>query len=281
MRFSAANHLRIAWCELTGEAVAHALEAAVRARLARRRERRPLWVGVCGSQGSGKSTACALASAALTASGISTAVLSLDDLYLTRAARMELARRVHPLLGTRGVPGTHDIPLGLRTFAAIDAGEKVLLPRFNKALDDREPESRWVALDASPNVVLFEGWCVGAMPQSPRLLDAPLNALEAREDADGRWRRYVNHRLSHEYQQLFAPLDVLVLLAAPDFDVVAHWRAEQEQALRASRQGAFVMPDSAIRRFVQHYERLTRHILDEMPSRADVVLRLDKNRRVI
>jgi len=109
-----------------------------------------------------------------------------------------------------------------------------------------------------------------------------VNALEASEDADGRWRRYVNDALSGEYQRLFAPIDFLVLLAAPSFDVVARWRTEQERELRAARPaGAAVMTDQQIDRFIQHYERLTRHILDEMPSRADLVLRLDENRRVV
>ena len=257
------------------------LEAAVRERFALHRPARPMLIGICGSQGSGKSTACARVARNLKDSGISSAIVSLDDLYLSRAAREDLARRVHPLLLTRGVPGTHEISLGLDTFAALATRGRVLLPRFDKARDDREPESRWEALDAPPDVVLFEGWCIGAKPQPTRLLDAPTNSLEEKEDPDGRWRHYVNEKLTHEYQQLFAPIDFLVLLAAPAFEVVARWRMEQERQLRASQQGARVMTDSEIGRFVQHYERLTRHILTEMPARADLVLRLDEARSVI
>jgi D-glycerate 3-kinase len=260
---------------------ADALEAAVRARLERSDTKRPMVVGLCGSQGSGKSTACANVAAALAASGISTAVLSLDDLYLPRAAREELARRVHPLLLTRGAPGTHEISLGLRTLEALGTRRCVLLPRFDKGRDDREPESRWQEFDAPADVVLFEGWCVGARPQSPGSLELPVNALERREDVDGCWRRHVNDALARDYQRLFAPIDFLVLLAAPAFEVVTRWRTEQERQLRASQPGARVMTDSQIERFVQHYERLTRHILAEMPSRADLVLRLDENRRVV
>ena len=251
-------------------------------RFAEHRSAKPLVVGICGSQASGKSTACENVARAMRASGVRVATLSIDDLYLSRSAREDLAQRVHPLLLTRGVPGTHEPLLGLRTFEALATRARVLLPRFDKARDDREPESRWDAVDAPPDVVLFEGWCVGARPQLPHELDAPVNALEAQEDADGRWRRYVNDALSGEYQRLFAPIDFLVLLAAPAFEVVARWRTEQEQQLRADRPGADgIMADSAIERFVQHYERLTRHILSEMPSRADQVLRLDENRRVI
>jgi len=145
---------------------ARCLEVFVRDRLAGRRPGKPLVVGVCGSQGSGKSTACAEVARRMAHSGVRVAVLSIDDLYLTRAARVELARRVHPLLLTRGVPGTHDVRLGLQIFEALAALRPALLPRFDKALDDREPRSRWSPLDAPPDVLFFEGWCVGARPQS-------------------------------------------------------------------------------------------------------------------
>lgn len=261
---------------------AHLLETAIRARLCYHRSEKPLLVGICGSQGSGKTTACDRVARALSASGIRVAVLSIDDLYLPRAAREDLARRVHPMLLTRGVPGTHEPSLGLRTFEALAAPGCVLLPRFDKANDDREPEYCWVAMDAPVDLILFEGWCVGARPQEPHELAVPLNALEKDEDADGRWRCYVNDVLSRDYQELFAPIDFLALLAAPAFEVVVRWRTEQEQRLRTARPGASgIMTDAAIDRFVQHYERLTRHILAEMPSRADLVLRLDENRRVL
>jgi D-glycerate 3-kinase len=258
------------------------LEAIVRERLARQGPAKPLIVGTCGSQGSGKSTACARVAHALSASGIRVAILSIDDLYLPRIAREHLARRVHPLLVTRGVPGTHEISLGLRTLDALATHTRASVPRFDKSRDDREPESRWDVVDAPVDVVLFEGWCVGARPEPPDMLDVPVNALEAREDADGRWRRYVNDALSGAYQQLFARIDLLVLLAAPGFEIVVRWRMEQERRLRDAHPGAAgVMADAAIQRFVQHYERLTRHILREMPSRADHVLSLDENRTLV
>jgi D-glycerate 3-kinase len=263
-------------------AAAGRLEAAIRARHAGHHSAKPLMVGICGSQGSGKSTACAHVARAMTASGIRVAVLSIDDLYLSRAVREDLALRVHPLLRTRGVPGTHEPLLGVHTFEALATHARVRLPRFDKARDDREPESCWDAIDAPVEVILFEGWCVGARPQLPHELDRPVNALESQEDADGRWRRYVNDALSRAYRRLFAPIDFLVLLAAPGFEIVARWRTEQEQQLRADRPAATgIMSGAEVERFVQHYERLTRHILSEMPSRADLVLRLDENRRVI
>src|SRR4051812_37808865 len=94
------------------DSAARRLETAIRARLDERRCARPLLVGICGSQGSGKTTACEYVARTLSASGVRVAILSIDDLYLPRAAREDLARRVHPMLLTRGVPGTHEPSLG-------------------------------------------------------------------------------------------------------------------------------------------------------------------------
>lgn len=215
------------------------------------------------------------------------AVLSLDDLYLRRAERERLAATVHPLLRTRGVPGTHDVNLGEQVLEGLARPGTTRLPRFDKSTDDRFPESMWDEVQGPVDLILFEGWCVGARPQNEAQLAAPINALEREEDMDGRWRRYANVALAGDYQRLFSRLDMLLLLAAPSFEVVARWRTEQENALRETlrkegrAEGSGLMTVEQIASFVQHYERLARHILDEMPGRADLLLRLDENRRLI
>lgn len=239
-------------------------------------------VGICGSQGSGKSTLAEALVAALQREGIATATLSLDDLYLTRTERSRLADHVHPLFATRGVPGTHDTALGGKVMADLAAGEAVALPRFDKATDDRAPEALWPVSDRATRVLIFEGWCVGARPQRDTELQEPINALEREEDRAGVWRRHANAMLATDYQSLFDPLDCLVLLAAPSFDVVHAWRTEQEEKLRRSGPScaAGLLDDAAMARFIQHYERLTRHILSEMPGRADLTINLDAQRQV-
>lgn len=243
---------------------------------------RPLLLGLCGAQGSGKSTVARSLTQRLAAQGIRAATLSLDDLYLTKAQRMQLGREVHPLLATRGVPGTHDVMLGIRTLDAIRARQPTPLPRFDKSLDDRVPEVEWTRAPARLQLLVFEGWCVGARSQREADLRLAVNRLEREEDADGRWRTYVNGVLAGPYQALFARLDRLILLAAPSFEVVERWRGQQEVELRrAAPNAAGVMEEAALRRFIEHYERLSRHILEEMPSRADLVLRLSGEREVI
>jgi D-glycerate 3-kinase len=239
-------------------------------------------IGLCGAQGSGKSTLAAAMHRALVDGGLRAAVLSIDDLYLTRAERLGLAQSVHPLLATRGVPGTHDIDLGLALLRALDDGRPERLPRFDKAADDRAPEWRWPIVEQPLDVLIFEGWCVGARAEADAALTQPANTLEANEDPAGIWRRYANAALAGPYQQLFARIDRLILLAAPSFAVVRRWRGEQEAALRAERpDGAALQDATALDRFIQHYERLTQHILDDMPGYADLVLRLDNGRKIL
>lgn len=242
----------------------------------------PCVIGLCGAQGSGKSTLASAMRCALVADGVAAAVLSIDDLYLTGAERHAMARNIHALFATRGVPGTHDVGLGEHVLAALDRGEPVALPQFDKAADDRMPESAWPLIESPLDVLIFEGWCVGARAEDAKALESPINTLETNEDRDGVWRRAVNDALAGGYQRLFARLDRLILLAAPSFGIVPRWRREQEMALRRIRPGGSAIMDSeALDRFVQHYERITRHILLEMPARADLVLRLDDDRRVV
>lgn len=255
----------------------------------RREALRPIVVGVCGPQGSGKSTLCTVVAALLEARALRTAVLGLDDLYLPKARRAALAAAIHPLFKTRGPPGTHEVTLGLKVLDALTLGgpeETVALPTFDKASDDRRAPDQWPRIKTPFDVVLFEGWCVGARPQASAALAKPINTLEAEEDPAGRWRASVEAALAGPYQTLFGRLDRLILLKAPSFEQVYAWRAEQEAKLAASLEAApdpdrRTMSPDELRRFIMHYERLTRHILAEMPSRADVVVELGTGREVL
>lgn len=257
---------------------ADGLAEALAARIAAAGRASPLIVGLTGPQGSGKSTLAAQMPAALAAHGRRAAVLSLDDLYLPKAERQRLAREVHPLLATRGVPGTHDVALGAEVLASLGAARETLVPRFDKASDDRLPHAEWARVEGPAEVIVFEGWCVGARPQPPEALAAPVNELERTRDPDGVWRRYANDALAGPYRALFRLIGFQALLLAPGFDVVLGWREQQEHALIA-RTGAG-QTDAELAVFIQFYERLTRWIATEMPGRADAVARLGFDREV-
>jgi D-glycerate 3-kinase len=236
-------------------------------------------VGLCGAQGSGKSTAAAVLVELLERASLPSVALSIDDFYLPHATRLALGQAVHPLLVTRGVPGTHDVELAQATIDSLAGSEPVPLPSFDKGRDDRRPRREWRTVEGPLRVVILEGWCVGARAQTDAELARPINVLERSEDEHGFWRRYVNAALAGPYRALFDRLSPLVLLQAPSFEVVQGWRTEQEHKLRErlQREGADtsrVMDDAGIARFIAHYERVTRHILAEMPARADHLVRL-------
>ncbi|SHJ28551.1 D-glycerate 3-kinase [Malonomonas rubra DSM 5091] len=244
----------------------------------------PLLVGLNGSQGSGKSTLCSLLKWILEAAfECRTCIISIDDLYLTKADREQLGKEVHPLLATRGVPGTHDIPLGLKLLSSLKnsgEGEEVEIPRFNKAIDDRLPEEDWDVVMTPVDLILFEGWCVGATPQTDAELAAPINFLEEKEDTDHSWRNYVNGQLQGPYHELFSLIDLQLMLKIPSWQMVYHWRKKQEQQLAAKQSGSGLMGEAALQRFIMHYERLTKHQLQTMPQTADLVMELNQHQRV-
>jgi D-glycerate 3-kinase len=216
--------------------------------------------------------------------GLRTVIISLDDYYLPKAARLELARTVHPLLATRGVPGTHDVGAlygALRRVADAAPGESVELFQFSKADDDRRLDIRTVT--GKFDVVLFEGWCIGASPEPDSDLVTPVNALEREHDAAGQFRNFVNAQLGQSYASLWTELDMLVFLAAPDFATVQTFREQQERDLRRSERpdAPGIMNDQQLERFIQHFERVTRHMMRTTPNRADIVVQLDAKRRVL
>lgn len=252
-----------------------------------RRARRPVMFGLNGCQGSGKTTLVDyLCEALWHEHGLRSASVSLDDFYLTHAERQALARQVHPLFATRGVPGTHDTTLmrqTLRSALAEEPGE-VALPRFDKSRDDRHPAPDWDRVELPLDVVLLEGWCLGVEAQPPRDLAAPINALERDEDPDGTWRGYVNDTLARDFPPVYALVDRWIMLQAPSFDCVQRWRQEQEEKLRERLgPGALdrTMDAAAVARFVQHYQRLTEVALATLPGRVDYLFRLDEQRQVL
>jgi D-glycerate 3-kinase len=215
--------------------------------------------------------------------------LSIDDFYLTRSERQYMADHVHPLFITRGVPGTHDVVLAIKVLKSLGSANQdslTPLPTFDKALDDRLPEKKWPIFQGRPDIILFEGWCVGARPEPDQHLTKPINVLEAEEDADGVWRRHVNQALGGQCAQMFGLLDALLLLKIPAFKVVYAQRLEQEQQLAQAHQEGQVetvarqtMSARELQRFIMHFQRLTEYMLDEIPGRADLILEMDEHRQ--
>ena len=228
-------------------------------------------IGVAGSQGSGKSTLShALQTLSEPLLGMKSVVLSLDDFYLTRSDRWSLAS-VHPLLKTRGVPGTHEVDGLVAALSALLEGGVVEIPVFDKGEDDRKPAGQWVG---PCHLVIVEGWCIGAEPEAQDSLSKAINALEAVEDPDGVWRQHVNAALARDAYRRLANLDFLLYLKPGSFDHVLCWREEQEQRFN---QGHLQMNRVQLERFIAHYERLTRWMMVDVPHRAQLTVTLGRD----
>ena len=236
-------------------------------------------LGIHGAQGAGKTTLAQLLCRYLhDVDGRSVVSVSIDDFYRTRRERQQLAESVHPLLATRGVPGTHDVDLALATIRgvkALAADASIEIPRFNKAADDRAPVSDWTRMCGPVDLLILEGWCIGSEPAAPESLLEPINTLERDEDKDGTWRRFVNDSLL-QYQPLFELIDGLIMLRAPSFRTVFEWRLKQETKLRQAGHGkeTRTMTDAEVGQFVQHFERLTIASEATLAAKADVVISL-------
>lgn len=256
--------------------------------LAKKHASKPIVIGINGAQGSGKSTISRILKSVLSnAFKKSVLHLSIDDLYLSREKREENAKTIHSLLRVRGVPGTHDVELGHKILSAIVSSNhdiNLQIPKFNKAQDNLFSKEHWQTINQSVDIVLFEGWCVGAKPQHEDELEPAINDLERKEDPHAIWRKHVNQQLSESYQDLFNHIDYLIMLKVPDMESVFKWRNLQEQKLAASHakneEHSHIMSPSEISHFIMHYERITRACLSDMPDRADIVLELNNGHKI-
>ena len=243
-----------------------------------------LFLGFSGGQGSGKTTV----------TGILKIILkkffkrrihisSIDDFYKTLEDRNKISNKIHPLLKIRGVPGTHDINLVKNFFNIIRKKKfkKIKIPKFEKAMDNRLEKKYWFNIKQKPEIVILEGWCVGARPQSNSLIKRPINILEKYEDKDLKWRKYVNEKLKKEYKKLFAMIDHLIFMKIPNFKVVFKWRLQQEKKLKKnSHSNKKIMSYNEIKRFIMFYERITLQMMKDLSKSASIVMLLKKNHEI-
>ena len=243
-----------------------------------------LILGFSGGQGSGKTTVTGILKIILKKFFKRRIhVSSIDDFYKTLEDRNKISNKIHPLLKTRGVPGTHDINLVKNFFNIIRKKKfkKIKLPKFEKAMDNRLKKKYWFNIKQKPEIVILEGWCVGARPQSNSLIKRPINILEKYEDKDLKWRKYVNEKLKKEYKKLFAMVDHFIFMKIPNFNVVLKWRLLQENKLKKkSHSQKEIMSYNEIKRFIMFYQRITLQMIKDLSKSASVFMLLKKNHEI-
>ena len=240
-------------------------------------------IGLSGGQGSGKSTISNILKIILKENfNLETIVFSIDDFYKTIKERKIMAKKISPLFLTRGVPGTHDTKMLYSCIKNLKSSKfkKIIIPKFDKAIDNRASKNKWLKVKKKPNVVVFEGWCVGAEPQKKKDLLISINKLEKQNDYKKTWRNKVNQELKQDYKKIFKLIDKIIFLKVPSFKYVFKWRLLQEKKLRASSKGNKTMSDNQIKKFIMFYERLTKHMLKTLTHKADSVIKIDNNHRL-
>ncbi len=252
----------------------------------RTKKSKPYLIGLAGGQGTGKTTISSILKIILTKYfKLNVFKMSIDDLYKTRKDRIKLSKKIHPLLMTRGVPGTHDINFIFDLLKKTKSKKfnHQRLPKFNKAIDDRLKRKSWYLLKKVPDIIIFEGWCVGARAEKNITLKKSINSLERKEDKNLRWRKYVNTQLQTKYKKLFSNLDCLLFLKAGNFKLLQSWRLKQEALLKLNsknKANSKIMSKNEVLTFMQTYQRVTQNMFKFAPKYSSIVLNLNRNHQI-
>ena len=249
-------------------------------------KKKTLIIGLAGGQGSGKTTISSILCIILKKYfKLNVFIVSIDNFYKTRKDRKILSKKKHPLLMTRGVPGTHDINLMLSFFKKTKSKkfESFKVPKFNKAIDDRYKKSLWYKIKSKPEIIIFEGWCVGARAQSNSQLKKPINSLEKLYDHETNWRSYVNDQLKTKYKILFKQLDGLIYLKAKNFNLLREWRLKQERKLQIqtkNKRNLKIMSSGDVINFMQTYQRITQQMFKDALKSSSIIMNLNSNHQI-
>ena len=249
-------------------------------------KKEPLMIGLAGGQGSGKTTISSILTLILQKYfKLKVFKVSIDDFYKTRKDRKLLSKNKHSLLMTRGVPGTHDVDLMLKFFKNVKSKnfKNLTVPKFNKAIDDRCKKNLWYKIKSKPDVVIFEGWCVGARAQTSKQLKKPINSLEKVHDESIKWRSHVNNQLKTKYKTLFKQLDGLIYLKAKNFNLLRNWRLKQERKLLVqtkNKKNLKIMSSRDIIDFMQTYQRITQQMFKDAIKSSSIIMNLNNNHQI-
>ena len=239
-------------------------------------------IGLSGGQGAGKSTITGILKLILKKKyGLNICVFSIDDFYKTKNERLRMSKKKHPLFITRGVPGTHDIALLNQTIRKLKQKKfrTVLIPKFDKSKDDRYRKNKWQKIKTKPDIIIFEGWCVGTTHQNNNELKRPINLIEKKYDENLKWRKTVNNLIKKRYKNIFNKIDKLVFLKVPHFNYIIKWRWLQEQKMKLTTKSKKTMSKTEVKEFIMFYERLTKHMIKNYSKISDLTIFLDKRHR--
>ena len=243
-------------------------------------------IGLAGGQGTGKTTISSLIKLILSCYfKLNVFKVSIDDFYKTRKERLKLSKTKHPLLLTRGVPGTHDIDMLNKLFSNIKKTKfrTMLIPKFDKSIDDRYNKKFWYKIKKKPDILILEGWCVGAKPEKENTLYTPINKLEKNLDSKNKWRLHVNNQLKNKYAKLFNQMHILLYLKAKNFNVLKSWRIKQEKKLKLknkNKKNNKIMNNLEVLNFMMTYQRITQNMFKITPKHSSIIIDLNNRHQI-
>jgi D-glycerate 3-kinase len=161
--------------------------------------------------------------------------------------------------------------------------KRLKLPTFNKAIDDRFNKKKWYDLKNKPDVIIFEGWCVGAKSENSITLKRTINSMEKLKDQRQIWRKYVNQQLKTKYKNLYSQLNCLIYLKAKNFSLLQKWRLKQERKLwlKSKKNSKLkIMNRGDVINFMQTYQRITQNMFKNMPKYASIIFNLNSHHQI-
>ncbi len=206
-------------------------------------------------------------------------LLSLDNYYLTKKQRLLLSKKIHKLLVTRGVPGTHNIKELVKNVKQFNQEKyPITTPQFDKLIDDKIKLNKTIKTKC--DILFLEGWCCGSSEIPKKFLYKNINNLEKINDPKNQWRNFYNNKLRIEYKKLFKLFDELIFLKTSSFDNVYKWRLKQEKTNQSKNKKLKRMSANEIKVFVQHYEKITKWMIKDLNKKAQIVIQFEKNHKI-
>ena len=218
----------------------------------------------------------------LTEHGLKAITVSIDDFYMPHS-EFQARKQTSPTLTLhhgRGLPGTHDIALGLHVLSSLKQGIfPVRIPRYDKSayngVGDRCPESEWLSVQDCRDVVLFEGWMLGfrSITNASRLQTVADDFRVSIEQVEA-----INHHLQSYQEHWYPSLDAFVHLDTQDINIVYAWRLQQEQDLR-QHSGKQCMADEEVKHFVDRFMICYRLYWPNLSLQPQSILSADRQHR--
>ncbi len=268
------------------------------------KDNKPLIIGLQAHQGCGKTTMTSIISLLLIKFyDINCVNISIDDFYKS-FEELNRLKEEKPEFKYRGPPGTHDIILAKSILDKIKNNEiGYYIPRYNKALNNGKGGRNDFGLEINfpVEVLLFEGWFLGAMPKDfSKLFQKKIKYKDTKDEG----KNYNNEQIMDEtkihefkfeekkiskenlliecnynlkdYIELWNNIEFFISIRPENFYLSKKWRIQAEKKLKGG------MDYKTIKDFVDYFWRSVppEIYLDKLEELEKPLIKMiiDKNR---